>query len=54
MKTAEKTAIKSNTKSKKPAPVKPKKLSKAGLAMKKGIGRGTIIELTPDPWNLNK
>lgn len=32
--------------------VMPKKISKAGIAMRKGIGRGTIVELTPDPWNL--
>jgi hypothetical protein len=31
--------------------VKPKKLSKCGRAMKAGLGRGTIIELTDDPWN---
>ena len=30
----------------------PQKISKAGIAMRKGIGRGTIVELTPDPWNL--
>ena len=28
------------------------RLSKFGKAMKAGIGRGTIIELTEDPWNL--
>lgn len=32
--------------------VMPQKISKAGIAMRKGIGRGTIVELTPDPWNL--
>ncbi|MDO8952963.1 MAG: hypothetical protein Q7U86_10085 [Draconibacterium sp.] len=33
--------------------VMPQKISKAGIAMRKGIGRGTIVELTPDPWNLH-
>jgi hypothetical protein len=31
---------------------KSKKISKFGRAMKAGIGRGNIIELTDDPWNL--
>ena len=42
--------IKGKTKSN--TQVTPKKISKAGIAMRKGIGRGTIVELTPDPWNL--
>jgi len=31
---------------------KTQRLSKFGKAMKAGIGRGTIVELTEDPWNL--
>ena len=50
-----KSSNKKETKKKDSKPqdaVKPKKLSKAGKAMRDGIGRGNIIELTEDPWNL--
>jgi hypothetical protein len=30
------------------------KLSKAGKAMRAGIGRGSIVELTDDPWNTGR
>lgn len=34
-------------------PIETKKMSKAGIAMQNAIGRGSIIELSPDPWNLH-
>ena len=51
MTTATKTATK-RVATKKTA--EPTKLSKAGKAMRAGIGRGSIIELTNDPWNTGR
>jgi len=53
MATTVKIAAKAKGKTNSNTRVMPQKISKAGIAMRKGIGRGTIVELTPDPWNLH-
>jgi len=50
------TAIQKNVKTKvaKKKDSETLKLSKAGKAIRAGIGRGSIIELTDDPWNTGR
>jgi len=45
-------AVKNKRESKTKETGKSIRISKAGIAMRAGIGRGTIVELTEDPWNL--